>query len=111
LTLDANKKLMKDIKIVLSDLKVALDKAKGTTSAEIAALQETLMEKLETKKEKLRASEQDLLNKEKIIVEMTNSHAKDHVWTSVIIAALIGFLVGYSIYKVTALINESLAVF
>ena len=48
---------MKDIKLVLSDLKVVLDKAKGKASAEIAASQETLMEKLETKKEKLRASE------------------------------------------------------
>ena len=48
---------MKDIKLVLSDLKVVLDKAKGKTSAEIAALQETLMEKLETTKVKLCASE------------------------------------------------------
>jgi ElaB/YqjD/DUF883 family membrane-anchored ribosome-binding protein len=95
--LDANKKLMKDIKLVLSDLEVVLDEAKGKTSAEIAALQETLMEKVKTTKEKLRASEQDLLNKEKIAVEMTNSYAKDHVWTLMIVAVLFGFLIGYSI--------------
>jgi len=95
--LDVNKKLMKDIKLVLSDLEVVLDEAKGKTSVEIAALQERLMEKLETAKQKLRATEQDLLNKEKIAVEMTNSYAKDHVWTLMIVAALLGFLVGYSI--------------
>ncbi|MFT7228261.1 MAG: ElaB/YqjD/DUF883 family membrane-anchored ribosome-binding protein [Methylophilaceae bacterium] len=95
--LDANKKLMKDVKLVLSDLEVVLDEAKGKTSAEIAALQETLMEKVKTTKEKLRASEQDLLNKEKIAVEMTNSYAKDHVWTLMIVTALLGFLAGYSI--------------
>jgi ElaB/YqjD/DUF883 family membrane-anchored ribosome-binding protein len=95
--LDSNNKLVNDIKVVLSDLELLVKDLKGKTSQEFAEMHETLTEKLETAKEMLIDSEQDLLNKEKVAAEMTDAYARTNTWKLVAIAAVIGFLIGYTI--------------
>lgn len=89
------KKLVRDIKIVISDLDDLFDGFKGKTSKEVAELQGTLKEKLADAKSKVEASEQDLLMKEQVAVEMTDAYVHKNAWKLVAIAAVIGFLMGY----------------
>jgi len=92
-----NKKLVEDVKEVLSDLDDMLEEIKDNTAKEFVQMQDGLSKKLTAAKEKLIASEQDLLNKEKIAAEMTDQYARSNTWKFVVIAAVLGFLVGYSL--------------
>ena len=93
-----DKKLIKDIKIVIADIELVLNDIKDKTANEFTEINTTLVEKLALAKEKLIDSEQDLLNKEQIAVEMTDAYARRNTWKLVMIAALIGCLIGYSIH-------------
>ncbi len=92
---EITEKLVKDLKAVVTDIELALSDMKGKTNNEIDELQETLKEKLAATKEMLKDSEQDFLNKKDIAIEMTNSYTRDNTWKLVIVAAVIGFLLGY----------------
>ncbi len=92
-----NNKLVEDVKVVLADLDDLLDEVKGKTAKEFAQMQDGFSEKIASAKEKLIASEQDLLNKEKIAAEMTDQYARSNTWKFVAIAAILGFLIGYSL--------------
>jgi ElaB/YqjD/DUF883 family membrane-anchored ribosome-binding protein len=92
---EITEKLVKDLKTVVADIDLALSDMKGKTNNEIDELQESLKEKLATTKEMLIESEQDFLNKKEIAIEMTDSYTRDNSWKLIIIAAVIGFLLGY----------------
>jgi ElaB/YqjD/DUF883 family membrane-anchored ribosome-binding protein len=94
---NTNKKLVDDVKVVLSDLDDVLDDIKGKTAKEFAQMQDSLSEKLMSAKEKLLASEQDLLGKEKVAAEMTDNYARSNAWKLIVIAAVLGFLIGYTL--------------
>jgi ElaB/YqjD/DUF883 family membrane-anchored ribosome-binding protein len=94
---DVRDKLVKDIKTLFSDLELALDDVKGKTNQEVAELQINLKRKIADAKVQLTASEQDFLAKEKIAIEMTDNYTRDNVWKFILIAAFIGFLLGYSL--------------
>lgn len=79
----------------MSDLEVVLDEFKGKTSQEFSEFQDAMSERLASTKEKIVASEQDLLNKEKVAVEMADSYVRSNAWRFAIIGAVMGFLVGY----------------
>ncbi|QVL45550.1 MAG: DUF883 domain-containing protein [Methylophilaceae bacterium] len=93
-----DKKLIKDIKIVIADIELVLNDIKDKTANEFTEINTTLVEKLALAKEKLIDSEQDLLNKEQIAVEMTDAYARRNTWKLVMIAALIGYLIGYTVH-------------
>jgi len=93
-----DKKLIKDIKIVIADIELVLNDIKDKTANEFTEINTTLIEKLALAKEKLIDSEQDLLNKEQIAVEMTDAYARRNTWKLVMIAALIGYLIGYTVH-------------
>jgi ElaB/YqjD/DUF883 family membrane-anchored ribosome-binding protein len=93
-----DKKLIKDIKVVISDIELVLNDIKDKTANEFAEINTTLVKKLALAKERLKDSEQDLLNKEQIAAEMTDAYARRNTWKLVMIAALIGYLIGYTVH-------------
>ena len=94
---DIRDKLAKDIKTVFADLELAVDDLKGKTTQEVTELQVNLKKKIADAKSQLITSEQDFLVKEKVAIEMTNNYTRDNVWKFLLIAALIGFILGYSL--------------
>ncbi len=92
---DSNKKLIKDIKVVLADLEQVLSDVKDKSSKEAAELKDSFEGKLEKTKEKLIIAEQDLLNKEQIAAEMTDSYVRTNAWKVIIVVAVISFFIGY----------------
>lgn len=82
----SGKKLVSDVKLVLSDLENMLDEVKGKTSQEVAELQGALTEKIAETKSKLLTSEQDFLMKEQIAVEMTDAYVHKNAWKLVAVA-------------------------
>jgi ElaB/YqjD/DUF883 family membrane-anchored ribosome-binding protein len=92
---EINKKLVGDIKLVLSDLDDMVDEIKGKTSKEVAELQGALKDKIAVTKSKIEASEQDLLMKEQVAVEMTDEYVHSNAWKFAFVAAVMGFLIGY----------------
>lgn len=92
---DSNKKLIKDIKVVLADLEQVLSDVKDKSSKEATELKDSFEAKLERTKEKLITAEQDLLNKEQIAAEMTDSYVRSNVWKVIIAVAIVSFFIGY----------------
>ena len=92
---ESNKKLVKDMKLVLSDLEAMLHEIKGKTSQDAAEFQDSVVEKLERTKEKLIVAEQDFLGKEQIAAEMTDSYVRDNAWKIIVIIAVLSFFIGY----------------
>lgn len=93
----SNEKLVEDIKTVVSDVEAMLREAAGKTSKEIEALHATLVAKLAVTKGQLAVAEEDLLLREKVAVNMTNEYVHNNAWRLAIIAAFMGFFVGYLI--------------
>jgi len=96
--MDANEKLVKDVKVVLSDIEQILNEVKGQTTKEFSEAQETVTEKLEKAKAMLINSEQDLLSKEKVAVEMTDSYARGNTWKLLLVVAIVSFFIGYTMH-------------
>lgn len=94
--MDTNEKLIRDVKLVLSDLEELFSHLKTNASSELAEVQETANKKIEAAKLMLMTSEQDLLTKEKVAVEMTDSFARSNTWKIIAIVAVISFLIGYT---------------
>ncbi|MGJ8620860.1 MAG: DUF883 family protein [Methylophilaceae bacterium] len=92
---ESNKKLIKDMKVVLSDLEQVLGDFKDKSSKEAMELKDRLDEKLESTKEKLIIAEQDLLNKEQVAAEMTDSYVRSNAWKIIIVVALVSFFIGH----------------
>lgn len=92
---DSNKKLIKDIKVVLADLEQVLNDVKDKSSKEATELKDSFEAKLERTKEKLIIAEQDLLNKEQIAAEMTDSYVRSNAWKVIIAVAIVSFFIGY----------------
>lgn len=95
--MDANEKLVKDIKVVLSDLEVLFDDLKTNASSELADVQVTATKKIEAAKLMLLNSEQDLISKEKVAVEMIDDFARGNIWKIVAVVAVVSFLFGYAL--------------
>lgn len=92
---DSDKKLIKDVKVVLADLEQVLTDLKDKSSKEAAELRDGFEEKLESTKERLILAEQDLLNKELIAAEMTDSYVRTNAWKVIIVVAVVSFFIGY----------------
>lgn len=95
--MDANEKLIKDVKVVLSDLEELFGDLKTNASSELAEAQEAASKKIEAAKLMLINSEQDLLSKEKVAVEMTDDFARINAWKIIAVVAVISFLFGYTL--------------
>jgi len=95
--MNTNEKLVKDVKVVLSDIEQILNEAKDYTTKEFAEAQETMTQKLEKAKLMLIDSEQDILSKEKVAAEMTDSFARSNTWKLLLIVAVVSFLIGYTV--------------
>jgi len=94
--MSSNKKLVKDVKVVMADLEAILDEVKDKTSNEISEIHASLAKKIETTKEQLIKSEQDLLEKEKVGAQLANEYVQNNAWKLALIAAVLGFLIGYT---------------
>jgi len=92
---ESNEKLVRDIKVVLTDLEIMLSEIKDKTSIEIAELHSSLLEKLAATKKQLITAEQDILLKEQIGAKMTNEYVHSNAWQFAVIAGVIGFIIGY----------------
>ena len=94
--MDAEKKLVEDVRAVLLDIEHIVSDVKGKTAKEFAEAQETLTDKLDMAKAMLLDSEQDLLNKEQVAIEMTDSFIRENAWKLLIVVAVISFFIGYT---------------
>lgn len=94
--MDSNKKLVRDIKVLMADIESILDDVKDKTSNEVSEIHATLSKKLAITKGQLIKSEQDLLNREQIGAKLANEYVQGNPWKLAIIAAVLGFLIGYT---------------
>jgi ElaB/YqjD/DUF883 family membrane-anchored ribosome-binding protein len=93
----SNEKLVKDVKVLMADLEAILDEVKDKTSNEISEIHASLTKKIETTKEQLIKSEQDWLEKEQVGAKLANEYVQNNAWKLAMIAAVLGFLIGYTI--------------
>jgi len=93
----SNEKLLDEVKVLMSDLDNYLNEVKDKTSSEFSELHTSLAEKLAITKEQLIIFERDLLEKEQIGAKLANEYVQNNAWKLAIIAAILGFLIGYTI--------------
>lgn len=91
-----HEKLVRDVKVVMADLESILDEVKDKTSNEISEIHASLAKKFAATKEQLIKSEQDLLEREQIGAKLANEYVQNNAWKLAIIAAVLGFLIGYT---------------
>ncbi|MCL6556537.1 MAG: DUF883 family protein [Burkholderiales bacterium] len=93
--LNAQEKLVADMKAVISDAEEVLKATADQTGEKIASLRARVQERLHAAKARLAAAEAVLVEKTKAAARATDAYVHENPWKAVGIAAGIGFLVGF----------------
>ncbi|WP_454764623.1 DUF883 family protein [Cupriavidus campinensis] len=88
------RKLMSDVKTVLSDAEELLKQAASTTGEKAAELRERGMGLLKQAKEKAQDLQDAVVTKSKAAARATDDYVHDHPWKAVSVAAGVGLLIG-----------------
>jgi ElaB/YqjD/DUF883 family membrane-anchored ribosome-binding protein len=90
-----NEKLISDIKSVVNDAEAILSATAGQTGEKIAELRASMAVRLADAKAKLISAEEVVVEKAKLAAKATDEYVHENPWQSVIIAAGVGFIIGY----------------
>jgi ElaB/YqjD/DUF883 family membrane-anchored ribosome-binding protein len=86
--------LLTDMRVVVTDLESMLKATANSADAEVRALSDRLRERLAVAKVRLLDAERAVVEKGREIARTTDDYVHENPWTSIGIAAGVGFLLG-----------------
>jgi ElaB/YqjD/DUF883 family membrane-anchored ribosome-binding protein len=86
--------LLADMRVVVTDLESMLKATANSADAEVRALSDRLRERLAVAKVRLLDAERAVVEKGREIARTTDDYVHENPWTSIGIAAGVGFLLG-----------------
>jgi len=95
----SKEKLMKDLRLVVSDAEELLRATASQTGEKVASARERIQESLVSAKARLVAAEEAVVAKTKQAAKVTDEYVHENPWKSVGIAAGAGLLVGMLISR------------
>ena len=91
----SEEKLVSDFQAVVADVEDLLSETASQTGEKVAAVRAKLKDRLSAAKVKLGETQEVLADKTRQAAEVTDTYVKDNPWQSVIIAAGVGFIIGF----------------
>jgi ElaB/YqjD/DUF883 family membrane-anchored ribosome-binding protein len=90
----SKEQLLADMRVVVTDLESMLKATANSADAEVRALSDRLRERLAVAKVRLLDAERAVVEKGREIARTTDDYVHENPWTSIGIAAGVGFLLG-----------------
>jgi len=90
----SKEQLLGDMRVVVTDLESMLKATANSADAEVRALSDRLRERLAVAKVRLLDAERAVVEKGREIARTTDDYVHENPWTSIGIAAGVGFLLG-----------------
>lgn len=90
-----NEKLVKDFKSVIADAEALLSAAGDQTGEGIDKLRTSMQTNIANAKERLVTLEEDLLNKAKHAIKVSDEYVHENPYQSVLVAGGVGLVIGY----------------